>query len=54
MFPPVDPIIFSIGPFAFRWYGMLMLAGVLTASIVASREVARRGEDPDNLWDMLL
>ena len=54
MFPPVDPIIFSIGPFALRWYGVLMLAGVLAASIVASREVARRGEDPDNLWDMLL
>ena len=54
MFPPVDPIIFSIGPFALRWYGVLMLAGVLAASIVASREVARKGEDPDNLWDMLL
>ncbi|MEM6251576.1 MAG: prolipoprotein diacylglyceryl transferase [Cyanobacteria bacterium P01_D01_bin.156] len=54
MFPPVDPIIFSIGPFALRWYGVLMLAGVLATSIVASREVARRGEDPDNLWDMLL
>lgn len=54
MFPPVDPIIFSIGPFALRWYGVLMLSGVLAASIVASHEVARRGEDPDNLWDMLL
>jgi hypothetical protein len=23
MYPPVDPIIFEIGPFALRWYGLL-------------------------------
>ena len=53
MYPPVDPIIFEIGPFALRWYGLLMLAAILTAATIASREVARRGDNPDNLWDML-
>lgn len=53
MYPPVPPIIFEIGPFALRWYGLLMLAAILTAATVGGRYVARQGEDPDNLWDML-
>lgn len=53
MYPPFDPIIFEVGPFALRWYGLLMLAAILTATFVASREVARKGEDPETLWDML-
>ncbi|MBE9135705.1 prolipoprotein diacylglyceryl transferase [Nodosilinea sp. LEGE 07088] len=54
MYPPVDPIIFQFGPLALRWYGVLMLAAILVAAWVASREVARKGEDPENLWDMLV
>jgi phosphatidylglycerol:prolipoprotein diacylglycerol transferase len=53
MYPPVDPIIFEIGPFALRWYGLLMLTAILVAAQVAVREVASKGENPDNLWDML-
>lgn len=53
MYPPVSPIIFELGPFALRWYGLLMLMAILSAATVASRYVARQGEDPDNLWDML-
>ncbi|MEM6838500.1 MAG: prolipoprotein diacylglyceryl transferase [Cyanobacteria bacterium P01_C01_bin.120] len=53
MYPPVDPIIFEIGPFALRWYGLLMLVAILAATQVASRTLARTGEDPENLWDML-
>jgi phosphatidylglycerol---prolipoprotein diacylglyceryl transferase len=53
MYPPVSPIIFETGPFALRWYGLLMLMAILAAATVASRYVARQGEDPDNLWDML-
>jgi phosphatidylglycerol:prolipoprotein diacylglycerol transferase len=54
MYPPVDPILIEIGPFAVRWYGILIMAGVLAASWVAARYVARKGEDPNNVWDMLL
>ena len=28
-FPNIDPIIFSVGPLAIRWYGLAYLAGVL-------------------------
>jgi phosphatidylglycerol:prolipoprotein diacylglycerol transferase len=54
MYPPVDPIIFEIGPVALRWYGLLIMLGILAAAFVASRYVARQGENPDNVWDMLI
>ncbi|MEO0947320.1 MAG: prolipoprotein diacylglyceryl transferase [Cyanobacteria bacterium J06641_5] len=54
MYPPVDPIIFQLGPIALRWYGLLMVAAILTAATIASTYLQRRGEDSDNLWDMLL
>ena len=53
MYPPVSPIIFEFGPLALRWYGLLMLLAILAAATIASRYVARQGEDPENLWDML-
>jgi phosphatidylglycerol:prolipoprotein diacylglycerol transferase len=53
MLPPVDPVIFEFGPLALRWYGLLMLLAILTAAQIASWQLTRQGEDPDNLWDML-
>lgn len=53
MYPPVDPILFEFGPLSLRWYGLLMLAAILSTAWVAGRYVERQGEDPDNLWDML-
>ncbi|NJN19631.1 MAG: prolipoprotein diacylglyceryl transferase [Oscillochloris sp.] len=54
MYPPFDPILFQIGPLAIRWYGILMMLGVASAAYLAAAYVARRGENPDNLWDMLI
>lgn len=54
MYPPVDPIIFHLGPFALRWYGLLMLTAILAAVQVASHELERQGESSDTLYDMLL
>ncbi len=53
MYPPISPFI-EIGPVTLRWYGVLMVAGILTATTIASTYLRRRGEDSDNLWDMLL
>jgi phosphatidylglycerol:prolipoprotein diacylglycerol transferase len=36
-FPVIDPIIFSIGPVALRWYGMMYLIGFLVAMFLANR-----------------
>lgn len=54
MYPPVDPTIVEIGSFALRWYGLLMATAVLTGAWIASREIARRGKNPDDFWDMLI
>jgi len=44
---PSSPFIFSLGPFSPRWYGTLLALGVVLASYIVSRELARRGRDPD-------
>ncbi|MCE7986567.1 MAG: prolipoprotein diacylglyceryl transferase [Caldilinea sp. CFX5] len=54
MYPPVDPIIFQAGPLALRWYGILLVTGMILAAWVASRYVTRRGEDGEKVWDMLV
>ncbi len=53
MYPPVDPIIIELGPLALRWYGLLIMLGILAAGYVASSYVARKGENSENIWDML-
>ncbi len=54
----MDPVIFSfnIGNFtiALRWYGVLVMTGVMVASWIASIELKRRGENPDHVWDSLI
>lgn len=54
MYPPVDPIIVEFGPIVLRWYGLLMVSAILVGCTVASRYIARKGQDPDDFWDMLL
>ena len=54
MHPPVDPIIVQVGPITLRWYGVLVVLGIIAAAWVASRYVQRRGYDPETLWDMLI
>ena len=36
-FPVIDPIIFSIGPVALRWYGMMYLIGFVAAMFIANK-----------------
>jgi phosphatidylglycerol---prolipoprotein diacylglyceryl transferase len=54
----IDPVIFSlhIGTFTFalRWYGVLVMLGVLVSVWYAEREVRRRGEKGQVLWDALI
>lgn len=54
----IDPIIFSfeIGSFeiAFRWYGVLVVLGVLVGAWLAEKELKFRGGKSDWIWDGLL
>ncbi len=47
-YPHIDPVIFRIGPFAARWYGMMYLVGFASAYFLIRRQMAHSGEDsPD-------
>ncbi len=54
----IDPIIFTIklGDFHldFRWYGVLVVLGVMVGAWVAEKEITRRGGISDWVWDGLL
>jgi phosphatidylglycerol:prolipoprotein diacylglycerol transferase len=54
MYPPVDPVLIQIGPFTVRWYGIILVTGIIIATWVASRYVQRRGYDGEAMWDMLI
>ncbi|WDE00373.1 prolipoprotein diacylglyceryl transferase [Thalassomonas actiniarum] len=45
-FPQIDPIIFSIGPIALRWYGMMYLIGFLAAIFIANKAA----DKSNGLW----
>jgi phosphatidylglycerol:prolipoprotein diacylglycerol transferase len=42
IFPHIDPVIFSIGPFAVRWYGMMYLLGFVGGYFVMCHIVKLR------------
>lgn len=44
-YPEIDPIIFSIGPVAVRWYGLMYVIGFVFAWILA-RHRAKRSDTP--------
>lgn len=48
-----DPVAFTIGPIAVRWYGVLIMLGVLAGSFLAARLASRKGHSPDHLWNMV-
>lgn len=54
----MDPVIFTIKLFGFplevRWYGILVMFGVVVGGWLAEREVTRRGEKGERIWDLLV
>jgi phosphatidylglycerol---prolipoprotein diacylglyceryl transferase len=51
---PGDPFLFQLGPFAIRWYGLLIVGGAVAAAYVGSIEARRKREDPDHAWNLLI
>jgi phosphatidylglycerol:prolipoprotein diacylglycerol transferase len=45
------PTGFSIGPLTIRFYGLLIMIGVLAALALATREALLRKKDPDFIYD---
>ena len=58
-FPQIDPIAFSIGPFAIRWYALAYLGGVLLGAaygwtLLNRKQLWRDGQPPFEagaIWD---
>ncbi|HCR3774995.1 TPA: prolipoprotein diacylglyceryl transferase [Morganella morganii] len=42
-FPDFDPVIFSVGPVALRWYGLMYLVGFVFAMWLANRRADKLG-----------
>jgi phosphatidylglycerol---prolipoprotein diacylglyceryl transferase len=54
----IDPVVFSFKLFgitiALRWYGVLVMLGVMVAAWIAEREYSRRGENGEHIWNALI
>jgi len=55
-FPSIDPVIFSIGPFAVRWYALAYIAGLVIGWRLLRRRAARSAEaiGEDHVDDLLV
>jgi phosphatidylglycerol---prolipoprotein diacylglyceryl transferase len=51
---PPSPVIFEVGPFALRYYGMFIAFGIVVATWLAGRELERKGMDRILALDSLL
>ncbi len=54
-FPQIDPVAFSLGPLAVRWYGLMYLLGFIFALWMANRRAAKPGSGwtKDEISDLL-
>jgi phosphatidylglycerol---prolipoprotein diacylglyceryl transferase len=54
----IDPVIFTIRigglEFPLRWYGVIVMLGVIVGSLIVERELRRRGENGERIWDALV
>jgi len=50
----LDPIIFSVGHLALRWYSLILLAATVVGVWLTAREAARRGFREDDIYDAAL
>lgn len=51
---PINPIIFTLGPFEVRWYGVLIMTGVALGAYFASRLAQKRGLNTEHVWNGLI
>ena len=47
----IDPIIFSIGHFMVRWYGLIVLTAIVTGVWFTAHEAARKGFNKNDIYD---
>ena len=54
----IDPVIRTFNIFGYefslRWYGVIVMFGVIVGSLIVEREIRHRGENGDRIWDALV
>ncbi len=54
----IDPVIFSFKLFVWtitlRWYGVLVMFGAVAGAWIAEKEIQRRGENGESIWDAMV
>jgi len=54
----IDPVIFSFKLFywtiTLRWYGVLVMFGAIVGAWITEREIRRRGENGETIWDAMI
>ncbi len=50
----IDPVLFSIGHFMVRWYGIIVGAAILLGVWLGAREAERKGFSKDAIYDAAL
>ena len=50
----INPVAFTIGQFAVYWYGILIASAVLIGTVLALREVERRGYNQDHYFNIIM
>jgi prolipoprotein diacylglyceryltransferase len=54
----IDPVIFSTEIFGItltlRWYGVIVMIGVVVGSLIVEHELKRRGEKGDRIWEAVV
>ena len=50
----IDPVIFNIGHFALRWYGLIILIAMQVGIWLAAREAERKGLNKDDFYEMAI
>ncbi len=48
---PLDPIIVHIGPFALRWYSLIVLCAIFIGLWIGAREAERKGFDKEAIYN---
>ncbi len=47
----IDPVIFSVGHFALRWYSLIVVTAIAAGVWLAAREAERQGFKKENIYD---
>ncbi|HEY5902022.1 MAG TPA: prolipoprotein diacylglyceryl transferase family protein, partial [Anaerolineales bacterium] len=47
----LDPIIFTVGHFAVRWYGLILITAIAVGFWLTGREAERKGMSKEELLD---